>query len=64
MILLDLYGIILPQISGYIRYFDNGGKSMSFMIKDDNVLVNYKEMWDEIKKLTGTKLHSKPIYDD
>ena len=22
--------IILPQISGYIKYFENGGKSMSF----------------------------------
>ena len=26
--------IILPQMSGYIKYFQNGGKNMSFMIKD------------------------------
>ena len=25
--------IILPQISDYIKYFENGGKSMSFLIK-------------------------------
>ena len=30
--------IILPQMSGYIKYFENGGKNMSFMIKDVNVL--------------------------
>ena len=27
--------IILPQMSGYIKYFDNGGKNMSFKIEDE-----------------------------
>ena len=27
--------IILPQMSGYIKYFENGSKNMSFLIKDD-----------------------------
>ena len=30
--------IILPQMSGYIKYFKNKGKNMSFMVKDDSVL--------------------------
>ena len=25
--------IILPQMNGYIKYFENGGKNMSFLIK-------------------------------
>ena len=29
--------IILPQMSGYIKYFENGAKNMSFLIKDDEV---------------------------
>ena len=29
--------IILPQISGYIKHFENVGKNMSFLIKDDEV---------------------------
>ena len=29
--------IVLPQISGYIKKFENGGKNMSFLIKDDEV---------------------------
>ena len=27
--------IILPQMCGYFKYFENGGKNMSFLIKDD-----------------------------
>ena len=32
--------IILPQMTGYIKYFENGGKNMSFIIKDDDELIN------------------------
>ena len=30
-------------MSGYIKYIENGGKNMSFMIEDDIVLVKYNE---------------------
>ena len=37
--LLNRYVLfILPQMSGYIKYFENSGKSMSFMIKIDMCL--------------------------
>ena len=42
--------IILLQMSGYIKYFENGGKNMSFIIKDNNVLDKYNRIWDKIKK--------------
>ena len=42
--------IILPQMSRYIKYFENGGKSMSFLIKDDEVLEKYEKIWNVIKK--------------
>ena len=29
--------IILPQMNGYIKYFDNGGKNVSFLIKNSEV---------------------------
>ena len=29
--------IILPQMNGYITYIENGGKNMSFLIKNDEV---------------------------
>ena len=31
--------IILPQMSGWIKYFENGGKNMSFRIEDDSVYL-------------------------
>ena len=36
--------IIIPQMSGYIKYFENGGKNMSFLIKDDEVWEQYKNI--------------------
>ena len=54
--------IILPQMSGYIKYFENGGKNMSFLIKDDEVWEKRKQIWDWIKNKLSIKFHSKPIY--
>ena len=56
--------IILPQMSGYIKYFENGGKNMSFMVKDDNVLDKYNKIWDKIKNKLNIKFHSMPVYDE
>ena len=55
--------IILPQMSGYIKYFENGGKNMSFVIKDDSVLVKYNKIWNKIKKTLNTKFYSTSVYD-
>ena len=33
--IVKLLCIILPQISGYIKYFENDEKNMPFIIKDD-----------------------------
>ena len=33
--------IILPQMSGYIKYFEKGGKNSSFIIKDVDMLDKY-----------------------
>ena len=53
--------IILSQMSGYIRYFENGGKNMSFLIGDDEVWDKYDKIWDKIKTKLG--IHSKPVYE-
>ena len=51
-------------MSGYIKYFENGGKNMSFIIKDDDVLDKYSEIWDKIKNKLNIKFHSMPVYDE
>ena len=56
--------IILPQMSGYIKYFENGGNNMSFVIKDDDVLDKYNEIWYKIKERLNIKFHSMPVYDE
>ena len=55
--------IILPQMDGYIKYFENGGKNMSFMIKDDKVWDKYDKIWNVIKDKLGIKFHSEPVYE-
>ena len=50
-------------MSGYIKYFENGGKNMSFLIKDDEVWDKYDKIWDVIKDKLGIKFHSEPVYE-
>ena len=50
-------------MSGYIKYFENGGKNMSFLIKDVEVYEKYNEIWDVIRNKLSIKFHSKLIYD-
>ena len=45
--------IILPQKSRYIKYFENGGKSMSFLIKHVEVWEKYENIWYVIKNKLG-----------
>ena len=42
--------IILPQMNGYIKYFENGGKNMSFLIKNNEVWEKYEDISNVIKK--------------
>ena len=37
---------------------------MSFVIKDDDVLDKYNEIWDKIKETLSIKFHSMPAYDE
>ena len=56
--------IILPQMNGYIKYFENGGKHMSFLIKNDEVWQKYEDIWNVIKNKLNIKFHSQPIYEN
>ena len=50
-------------MNGYIKYFENSGKNMSFSIKDDNALDKYNKIWDKIKEKLNIKFHSMPVYN-
>ena len=55
--------IILPQMSGYIKYFEYGSPNMSFLIKDDEVWEKKKQILGVIKNKLKIKFHSLPAYD-
>ena len=56
--------VILPQMNGSIKYFDNGGKNMSFITDDEKVYEKYNEIWNVVKGLLKLKYATSPIRDD
>ena len=47
--------VILPQMSRYIKYFDNGGQNMLFVTDDKKVYEKYDEIWNVVKRLLKLK---------
>ena len=56
--------VILPQMNGYIKYFDNGGKNMSFVTDDKKIYEKYNEIWEVIRKLLKVDFTVGPVRDD
>ena len=45
------------------KIFENGGKKMSFLIKNDEMWEKYENVWFVIKNKLDIKFHSEPIYE-
>ena len=56
--------VILPQMNGYIKCFDDGGKNMSFVTDDEKVYEKYDEIWNVVKGLLKLKFAASPIRND
>ena len=56
--------VILPQMNGYIKYFDDGGKYMSLVTDDEKVYEKYDEIWNVVKSLLKLKFAASPIRND
>ena len=56
--------VILPQMNGYIKYFDDCGKNMSFVTDDEKVYEKYNEIWNVVKGLLKLKFAAIPIRND
>ena len=48
-------------MSGYIKYFDDGGKNMSFVTDDETIYEKYNEIWEVVGKLLKLKFTVGPI---
>ena len=56
--------VIFPQMSGYIKYFDYGGKNMSFVTDDKEIYKKYNEIWEVVRKLLKLKFTVSLVRDD
>ena len=56
--------VVLPQMNGYIKYFDDGGKNMSFVTDDEEIYEKYNEIWEVVRKLLKVKFTVHPVRDD
>ena len=56
--------VILPQMNGYIKFFDNGGKNMTFVMDNEKVYDKYNEIWEVIRKLLKVKFAVNLVRDD
>ena len=51
-------------MSGYIKYFDYGGKNISFVTDDKEVYEKYNKIWNVVRKLLKLKFNVNPVRDD
>ena len=56
--------VILPQMNGYIKYFDNDDKNMTFVTDNEKVYDKFNEIWEVIRKLLKVKFAVNPVGDD
>ena len=51
-------------MNGNIKYFDDGGKNMSFVTDDEEIYEKYNEIWEVVRKLLKLKFTVGPVRDD
>ena len=56
--------VVLPQMDGYIKYFDDGGKNMSFVTDDEKIYKKYNEIWEVVRNLLKIDFTVNPVRDD
>ena len=55
--------IFLPKMTEYRKDFDET-KYIYFLIKDDELLEQYNEIWEKLKNSLKKELGSNPIYNE
>ena len=55
--------ILLLKMCAYRKDFDET-KYMSFLIKDDELLEKYNEIWEKVKNIIKKEFDSEPVYTE
>ena len=56
--------IRFPQMDAYAKYFDNGTKCRTLLVRDEVLIEKYNEIWDKNKNSFKKEFNSKPVYND
>ena len=59
----EAFCIFLPKMTVYRKDFD-GTKYISLLIKDDELLEKYNEIWEKVKNSLKKEFGSKLIYNE
>ena len=51
-------------MDGYIKYFDDGGKNMSFVTDDEKIYEKYNKMWEVVRNLLKIDFTVDLVQDD
>ena len=51
-------------MDGYIKYFDDGGKNMSFVTDDEKISEKYNEIWEVVRIFLKIDFTVNPVRDD
>ena len=51
-------------MDGYIKYFDDGRKNVSFVTDDEKIYEKYNEIWEVIRSLLKVDFTVGPVRDD
>ena len=51
-------------MDGYIKYFDDGGKNMTFVTDDEKINEKYNEIWKVIRNLLKVDFTVGPVRND
>ena len=53
----------LPQINGYVKYFDSNNKNIIFLVHDKELLQKYNEICVKSSNLFKKGFDSEPVYN-
>ena len=56
--------VMLPKMSAYRRDYFDETKCMSFLIKNDELLEKYNEIWEKVSNSIKKGLYSEPVYNE
>ena len=61
---IQLLCVILPQMDGYIKYFDDCGKNVSFVTDDEKIYEKYSKIWEVVRNILKIDFTVDPVRDD